>query len=46
MGQIDMFKNYSYSIGQYAKKPPKKQLHKKYKYERLLKAIPKLIGIK
>ena len=33
MDQIDLFKKYLYLIGLYAKKPCKKQLHKKCKYE-------------
>ena len=33
MGQIDPFKNYSDSIGPYAKKESLKHLHKKYTYK-------------
>ena len=32
MGQIDLFKDYSYSVGYVQKKSLKKQLHKKYKW--------------
>ena len=39
MGQIDLFKNYSYSIGPCTKDPLKKQLHKKCKYENTINAI-------
>ena len=42
MGQIDRFKNYSYSIGPCVEKKNtlKKQLYKKYKYECIMNVIP------
>ena len=39
MGQIDLFKGYSYSVEPATKNPFKKQPHKKYYYEGTMNAI-------